>query len=832
LVAPPGTQPTSPRPQMGTDVSGSCAAISAGASASATPHSGTGCKTLPERGFADPGSPRTGPAHILSRMVSAGHVVRPASTTYESRSLQLPVGGRLAHQTQVVRHWTRPAVPATVAPGSPSRQSLETSHSAARQLAPPPPPSPPRSRGGVQNPSTAWQTSTRLAAWAAGAAVPYVANGWGYEAGSPRAVGPASTVSRMSSADAVMLGGGCSPPRHVPLPCTREGRSSSACSRSRVLQSAPRQSSAVIQLSPQVSPCPPHRAVKSLSSSVSGCLTETLQRASTQDTQPPMQRQLSPVQAVIVTEAPPDQQGAELAPGATVLIGEVSFEVVSPIGEGTFGVVWGARCQDGSNVAIKEIYCNSQNELSDAVYEGQILQALGKTQKDSGPEVARVPLFVACSAERVAPEEWRMRLAMTHIPGESLNRFLERRKTEGKPWERFREAGRFAQALIDQLGPAFARISELVYHRDVNPRNILVEERLSPGGGPSELRYGLIDFGLAVDAAHWRLGAAQGALGEAVVGAWQVFGVGGDCRYWPVSAWLMLERGPRALCARPQLSLEYKMHLDLHALGVTALQVLADLSPEPPLQDAESSGNPALDEACAKLWVLCDAWERYWADVSAFWRRLFDAYRRTGDHSDLATVKAEYRNVGVHSLVGDGLRAIRIAIREAGEACERLPPDSGLGAVPVVLHVLLVMISSGEDSARSSWRRVEFLVQSGASSAKNTTNGATSMRSVGSPGKATRGALMCLSSAPGVPTASTASPASGSAASQVSQASVPSASPGPPRIGLTPARPVLTVPGPLRPRVNGCVDSLRMPTASFRVHAVPVAGSCANRRHL
>jgi len=298
-----------------------------------------------------------------------------------------------------------------------------------------------------------------------------------------------------------------------------------------------------------------------------------------------------------------------------------------------------------------------------------------------------------------------VRLAMTHIPGESLNRFLDRRRAKaglfaGSLYHRFSEACRFARELVAQLAPAFARISAIAYHRDVNPRNILVEER------GSVISYGLIDFGLAVDATAWRLGTTQSSSGEAVIGAWQVFGVGGDCRYWPVSAWLMLEQGPKALYTRPQLCLEYKMHLDLHALGITALQVLMELTPAPP--EAHAAGP---DEALDRLWLLYAAWGRYWNDAMRFWRRLFDAYRKSGDGNDLAAVKAEYRSLAVHEHIGEDLRAIRAAIRDACEACQNAPPESGLQGAPPLFQALLAMISSGEDCARSSWRRVELLAE-------------------------------------------------------------------------------------------------------------------------
>merc|ERR1719480_389752 len=176
----------------------------------------------------------------------------------------------------------------------------------------------------------------------------------------------------------------------------------------------------------------------------------------------------------------------------------------------------------------------------------------------------------------------------------------------------------------------------------------------------------------------------------------------------------MLEQGPKALSARPQLCLEYKTHLDLHALGITALQVLADLAPPPPC--AGDTGGPARhhdDETLELLWELCDAWDGYWGEATQYWQRLFDAYRRSGDHHDLAAVKAEYRSTGVHEKIGEYLRHLRSALREACDSCDYAQLDNGLEGMAPLLHALLAMISSGEDSARSSWRRVELLIERG-----------------------------------------------------------------------------------------------------------------------
>merc|ERR1740117_1222400 len=146
------------------------------------------------------------------------------------------------------------------------------------------------------------------------------------------------------------------------------------------------------------------------------------------------------------------------------------------------------------------------------------------------------------------------------------------------------------------------------------------------------------------------------------------------------------------------------MHLDLHALGTTALQVLADLSPALPRHIPEEAHTSASSpdgqqaEVLHRLWALCQCWARYWEEASFFWRRLFDAYRRR-EGLDLSAVKAEYRRDAVHEKIGEGLRALRVALQDACEACQNsAAADAGLEGAPPLLHALLAMISSGEDS--------------------------------------------------------------------------------------------------------------------------------------
>ncbi|CAE8631691.1 unnamed protein product, partial [Polarella glacialis] len=286
-----------------------------------------------------------------------------------------------------------------------------------------------------------------------------------------------------------------------------------------------------------------------------------------------------------------------LKEGVAVQIDGKRFEISSPLGTGSYGIVWSAREErEGSGggetacgVAVKEILCQSQAELTNALFEGDLLFRLsagGSSASSSAPfspnggargpgpagssafsprtpgtrtslcQVdaclsARIPSLVAQEAESLGPQKWRMRLAMSRIPGEPLVLLLHRqwhraasledtvpRGTAAEALRLLAEPCRVASELLAQLGPALNELNLFAYHRDINPRNILVDG-LSGQGLRGPISFGLVDFGMAVDARQWR---GSGAVED---GAWRHLEVGGDCRYWPLSSWIMFLRGPQ-----------------------------------------------------------------------------------------------------------------------------------------------------------------------------------------------------------------------------------------------------------------------------------------------
>mmetsp|Transcript_114110 Transcript_114110/g.227078 ORF Transcript_114110/g.227078 Transcript_114110/m.227078 type:complete len:722 (+) Transcript_114110:196-2361(+) len=410
--------------------------------------------------------------------------------------------------------------------------------------------------------------------------------------------------------------------------------------------------------------------------------------------------------------------------GLVLTVGGYRCKVTEALGTGSFGTVWAADCLEGGlgcEVAIKEILCSSSSELALAAFEGKILEmiqgharACGSSSRpnadrntnalDGRDPLDRIPDLVGTDTHSCGSEQWRVRLAMTRVPGISLDRFLEVRRScygssgssgivpvQQQGTQRFVEACSLARDLILQLAPTFEHISKLSYHRDVNSHNILVD------GDVSSPVFGLVDFGLAVDLTRW-----QGPVGPQ---SWHLVDIGGDCRYWPMSAWLQFECGWQELSKYPPLSIEYQTQLDFHALGITALQIVAALSP-PASEDDTNSLAP-------QFMSLQIAWDQYWSNVTHFWQRLLDVFRTGGDQTAL---KMKCINDGVHNTVGADLAALRAAIRDAYNACNTAGPEANLRQFCPLFAALLELVSAGgtvgfrENQRPPDWQGVYQLV--------------------------------------------------------------------------------------------------------------------------
>jgi len=431
-----------------------------------------------------------------------------------------------------------------------------------------------------------------------------------------------------------------------------------------------------------------------------------------------------PATAAAAHAVAPAAEWLEMAAGSTVCIGGQLLSITGPLGMGSFGVVWAARrCRCGEapaaedEAAVKEIPCQSETELSRASYEAQLLYLLSASEVDAQARAVlpgvRIPAYIAAEAllDPIAgPGACRVRLAMSRIPGEPLDRFLQERRRglkascqaspegirEGERAQSVAAACRYARALVAQLAPTIEIVATFAYHRDVNAHNILI----SGGSAPlEEPRYGLVDFGLAVDASRWRDASEENPQGRS---EWEYLDVGGDCRYWPASAWLQFQVGCAQLAESPAFCLEYQTHLDLQGLGITALQTFAELMPPRPTAGGS-------DGVAVELWRLLGAWEEYWETASHFWAALLETFRSGGDWNAL---KNEFIALGVHDIISRKLQAVRGALVNAEIASRQAPsPAPGLGGIGAagLFAALLAMISSGEDrGGPTSWEEVRL----------------------------------------------------------------------------------------------------------------------------
>lgn len=442
-------------------------------------------------------------------------------------------------------------------------------------------------------------------------------------------------------------------------------------------------------------------------------VTETLNKPRTQLLNPVP---VTPCPAVVPISPPAAQTAAPvdqpLRLGADVQVSGRWFHITAPLGMGSYGMVWSATRAEGCDVALKEIVCSSETELVNACFEGDLLAKIADPElcrqglvsrsrrpSQSFDEVSRLPSFVAKETQTLGPHQWRVRLVMTRIPGVPLAVMMEQRANQEvdlclEPSDvvlrrHLVDPTLFAWELVAQLGPTLEHISLVAYHRDVNPRNILVE--VGPDTLPSAPRYGLVDFGMAVEGKSWRSNDAPAI--------WQRTEVGGDCRYWPVSAWIMFLQGPAGLPSGAPLRLEYQTLLDIHAMGITALQVFMELVPK--LPEIPQGGGWELARRIRTLQV---AWNRYWKHITDCWRAMLECFSKGGDWNVL---KASYITRNMLGTIDQELADIRAALAEAatagGEGTQK--GTAGPNLRNLFLAIRLMIGCSGAGQA-PDWRSV------------------------------------------------------------------------------------------------------------------------------
>lgn len=397
--------------------------------------------------------------------------------------------------------------------------------------------------------------------------------------------------------------------------------------------------------------------------------------------------------------------------GAAVQIDGVRFSVTGSLGSGSFGVVWSADSESCGPAAVKEIICRTPAALETAIAESRHLRTLARQG------VGRIPDLLAKEVERIGQDRWRVRIAMTRLPGKPLSKlFAGPRPPQpedlGQLYIRFSDACELGREMLSQLAPVLEGISNVMFHRDANPQNILLgEDRY---GRP---RFNLVDFGLAVSAERWLSELAAVGAGEFTTirqDRQNCNAVGHGC-YWPPSAWFVFAHGVQALSTNRDLRMEYQYRLDFHSLGLAALQLV--IQKLPVLPDFEEMGNSCCSGFLVlQLRTLQNAWQRYWEEICPLWKRLLQA---CNSNDNLESLRVAFLQMGVYKMVRRSLRTLREAIRNVAEACERAPRNLGLKSVSSVMRTLLLLISSGETPLPAPcWKQVQKRLVEGSGSSR------------------------------------------------------------------------------------------------------------------
>lgn len=394
---------------------------------------------------------------------------------------------------------------------------------------------------------------------------------------------------------------------------------------------------------------------------------------------------------------PSDGDPEKYSPGAEVVIGAHRFRCSRILGRGSFSEVWSSEVVGGpeyqhQEVALKDITCQSQADLQQALLEATLLerfQSAAVALPGQGLPAMRIPRYVAHRVDRRpgGGGGWRVRMAMSRLPGESLDSYLQRPPPVGQDGPAsVRRGCALAAQLLRQLGPTLAQVSAHAWHRDVNSHNILVSDALDGGrlrasGDAEEVgqraSFWLIDFGLAVDSATWPA-------------AWPSADVAGDCRYWPPSSFLMSLYGPDETAAHRDYCNQYKTRLDITGLGLAALEILCSTA----LASSYTWGADGLRGSWRRLF---QAWERYREDVTRWHTMIFHVFSTGGDVNPL------YQKLGQERVV-DKVAGHMAKMRSLLHACTMRTEDA---QVRGLLNVLAEMID--EQSSLGLEQAVEAL---------------------------------------------------------------------------------------------------------------------------
>lgn len=345
-------------------------------------------------------------------------------------------------------------------------------------------------------------------------------------------------------------------------------------------------------------------------------------------------------------------------------MGAYRFRAVGKLGAGSFSEVWaGETIGDawhpaaGQGVAIKDIGCSTEAGFQQALYEVELLDRL------RGPEQLRLPCYLAHRVDGPPGGRCRVRVAMTRTPGEPLDAFLRKPLALGQDAPRACQRGcALAIQFLRQLGPTLDRVNRHAWHRDINPRNVILGDHFTGGplclgeageNDPEALArrasFWLIDFGLAVDAPSWPT-------------AWRRGDVAGDCRYWAACSFVQSFYGPDNLETRPDLCNQYRYRLDAVGLALTALEIVCATA----LATRSSWSDVTFRGSWRRLFV---AWEKYHEDVSRWHGEIFQTFTTRADPGPL------YKRLAEQDQVAERVAEHHARLRSLLRACTRRAED-------------------------------------------------------------------------------------------------------------------------------------------------------------
>lgn len=375
-------------------------------------------------------------------------------------------------------------------------------------------------------------------------------------------------------------------------------------------------------------------------------------------------------------------------PGTEVVIGGYRFRCTGVLGRGSFSEVWSGEevgVQEPLEVALKDINCQAKSDLQQALFEANMLLSFASGAscsyaRGAPPPQLRIPRYLS---HRVDPrkgqsgEGWRVRMAMTRVPGEPLDSFLKRTPPSGQDVQSaVRRGCMLAMQMIRQLAPTLETVSSKAVHRDVNAHNVLISDAIDggcfvgcaePEEAASRANFWLIDFGLAVDSTTWST-------------AWREADIGGDCRYWPQSSWFVSFWGADEIAAKRELCAQYINRLDIFGLGITALELLCTTA----LDGSNAAGcqTGAADGLRGSWRRLLDAWTKYWTDVTRWHTMIYRVFSQGGDVGPLYQELAKERVV-------EKILTRMASIRKCLRACVNRTEDPRIQSLLNVLAELL-----------------------------------------------------------------------------------------------------------------------------------------------